>query len=1654
MSKPLSLIKKSLKIILWSMVALFFLLVLLAALIQIPAIQTKIIQQATTYVSNKTHTQVNIASVSISLPRSLVIKGLFLEDVQHDTLIYSDYLGVDISIYDLLNHKITINHLEIDGLYANVYNTATDSIFNYHFLTTAFQDTIPSTTTDTISNEAWSFNMGVLLLKNIRIHYLDAYGGMDVASNLKKLRLEMSDMDLTHLAFDLDDLNIDGLTAQAKLTESKHQTIDKPSESTSTLPIFKVDRLQIQHSQVSYDNQVVDEFFQADIIDLMLKKTSANMQQSIIELDEISLTQSDFKIYLPEVVAQTQENLDSLTPTTKNNWKVRVNAINLQDNSLTYKKGDNHLKNDYFDVDQLAYRQITFVGSDMNYSAQKTELSVKDFSATDQNGFSINQLALHFAMDAHSITAKNLEIKTQRSLIQGDINLQFPSLSSLNDSLGWLVTQMDMKNVKVSNADILYFNPQLATQPFFANKDLSTSFSGIISGPIRQLTGKKIVIKTGRKTTLQTDFTITGLPDFQSSQFDIPRLHLISGKSDLELLAATSTPQNLDLPEEISIQMEFKGSLNAFETALILESSFGSAQLTASLDPQENYSSKLTLKQLDLGKLLKDTATLGPVTLSLMTNGHGLDLKHLKANIKANASSLYFNHYNYSNLLIDGEISEDQWEGKIDLNDKNLVFNFDGLANLSPQNEQFKFNFNLLGADLKKLNFTTEDIRLAMEAHADITGNSIENLNGSTEITQIVVVSDGQQIELDSVQLWVTNTPGKSELRIQSPLLGLNYDGTHSPAELPALMTTLINYYFAFSDTTKANENDSIQFDFEIQLHDHPLITQVLFPELTRFEPGIINGSYNSKSQDLSIHGTINHMTYADTEIDQLELVISSNINELNYKISTSDIKHPQLSLDNFTIEGKVAENKISTTLSSSDNKLDNKLLISTLFEKKGNDFRVSIDSNEFYLMNNQWDISPDNYVLFGNDGFIVHNLTMSRNNHQVGINSVNKQFNDDLKIDIKNFKLYDIFGIIENDSNMIRGTLNGNILLKRVNDAYGIVADASIDQLKVTEILIGDVTLKAENKNSTNFNVQLDLSGASNELNLKGNYIPDGGEKSLNIQIEIPSLSMKTIEAFSMGQIRNASGIVSGDFSIMGSASQPEIAGELKFNNTFFVPSQLNNRIELQHETIRVKNDGLYFDNFTLLDIHQRPAVIDGSIKMTQFSNPTFALQVDTEDFLLVNSTAKDNKTFFGKLIIDSKINIKGPIELPVINAKLKIKNGSNFTFAVPENQLSTNKGQGIVEFTNRSKHNPILDQGKKNKSQYSGFTGFDLSSIIELDKLAKFRLLMDPYSNDSLVVQGEAALSFTIDQSGKMSLTGAYQLTDGSYMVSLESIIKKRFIIEKGSTITWNGDPMDAGISINAIYSVRASPINLITEQTTGISDADLNAYKQRYPFLVVLKIRGEMLQPEISFEIQLPPEEKGILGGAVEAKLSQLNENPSELNKQVFALLVLGRFVQDNPLEMGANGEASNLVRNTVSSFLSSELNKWSSKLVPGVELNFDVNSYNEYESNQVSGRTQVDIGLKKQLFDERLSVQIGGVVDVEGAKAKENSLSNVTSDVSVEYELTKDGRYRLIGFSHNQYEGAIEGQVVETGVGIIYQRDFDQWKNFFKSLNRQK
>ncbi|MCF8361410.1 MAG: translocation/assembly module TamB [Prolixibacteraceae bacterium] len=1634
-----TLIRRTVKIILWIIISVILLFVVLAALIQIPSIQTKIVQTATTFVSNKTQTKVELDRVSISFPKSVVVEGLYLEDTRQDTLVYAGKVKVNIALADLLSKKITINSFALDDATVKLYNSKTDKVFNYNFLTTAFSDTTTKVKPDTVS-AAWTYSLDKVKLQNIRFLYHDNYAAMNVTVEVEESALHVGVIDLEESVFKIDEMLMDGLTASVKQTSTSNRTTN---DSTSAMPSISFHALQLTNSTIHYADSVAFLSLMADFNRLGIDDGFIDLEKELLSVDAIDISKSAIRYHSfgPELVSEASES------TASSNWKIAVDKIKMDENSIIYQLGSKPVPKNEFNANYLKFDKLSLEAEKFYYATDLTTILLQQFSAIDQNGFEISSLSAGFNMNKQSISANKLKLKTPNSSFDVDFNLEFESLDKLMETYQFSKLNLEMRDISVKNNDVLYFNPALNEHQFFQNRKNITTITGKVIGPVDQLKGENLKVETGKKTLLETDFNISGLPQMETAVFDFPNLTIHTVKKDL-MMVGSYIPEDIEIPETIDLQLAYKGTMKSFDTNATMSSSFGGASLSASIDAEENFNGTVSLKKLDLGKLLNDTLFYGPVSLTANATGQGLDMETMRGRVEAEATQLYLNQYNYQNLVLDGTVDGQQFEGTVNLDDENAVFDFEGLVNLVDGEEKYNFKLDMLGADLQELHFADKDVRMSFVAEAGFQGGSLNEMNGTAGISNIVVVSDNNTYRLESLLAESVNEPGKSELSISSALIGMEYAGNISPLALPGVLAGFINSYFPVSDSIpEAAKSEHSKFNFEVKIHNHPILSDLLLPGLDEFVPGSITGSFDSELNKLEMDASIRKMVYGTTEIRDFEFDVNADDATLNYNVSTQNIANAQMRLSNLLIDGKLEDNQMTTTISSVDEKQFKKLSIRSIITKEGENYKLALDPGEFYLMDKRWDIAPGNFIEFGKQGVLVHKLNMNNAESRVSITSVNKRFNDDLKVDIQNFKLSDLSNIVTKDSNLVTGVIDGSVLFKHINDSYGIIADAGISNLFFRNAHVGNLLVKAENAPPEQFNIDLNLSGAGNNLSAKGYYIPNGGSNSIDIKTRVESLSMKTLEAFSMGQISETSGMISGDVLIVGDAGRPEITGELVFNDAFLNPAFLNNRIALKQETIQLKNDGVYFNNFTVSDPRNNTAVLNGAVKMEQFSNFKFDFNVSSKDFILFNTTANDNSEFFGRMIIDSQIDVSGPMDLPVVNARLKMKKGSRFTFVVPEDRLTTDKGEDVVEFNTGEKLNPILAQAKHKKFQKTQIKGLDVSSVIEVDKEATLRLLMDPTSTDSLVVKGEAALGFNIDQSGMMSLTGAYNLSEGSYLVSLESIIKKQFDIVGGSTIIWNGDPLDADININARHTVRASPYDLIADQLSDLSDVERNSYKQRYPFDVVLKLRGEILQPEISFEIQLAPEDKGIMGGSVDQKLSLLNNDPSGLNKQVFALLVLGRFVQENPFESEL-GSPSAMIRTSVGKFLSAQLNQLSSKVIPGMELNFDIQSYDNYESGQAEGRTQVEIGLKKQMFNERLSVQVGGTVDVEGEEAKHNTTSDIASDITVEYKLNKDGSLRLKGFRHDQYEGAIEGQLVETGVGLMYVRDFNQWKRFFK------
>ncbi len=459
---------------------------------------------------------------------------------------------------------------------------------------------------------------------------------------------------------------------------------------------------------------------------------------------------------------------------------------------------------------------------------------------------------------------------------------------------------------------------------------------------------------------------------------------------------------------------------------------------------------------------------------------------------------------------------------------------------------------------------------------------------------------------------------------------------------------------------------------------------------------------------------------------------------------------------------------------------------------------------------------------------------------------------------------------------------------------------------------------------------------------------------------------------------------------------------------------------MRISNDKIEFDETGFNFSQFTLLDSAGNKLIVDGNVYTKNYRDFGFDVSVNAANFRLVNAPEAGSRQFYGSLNMDAAINLEGDMASPKVDGDLRVNKKTNFFFVLPGSDPEVASRAGVVRFVDKAHPADTLPDlaALEQKSRQTGIRGAEVGLNLQSDSNAVFTMVVDERTGDVLTVRGRSNLVFGMDKSGKTDLTGSFEVESGFYNLSLD-VLKRKFAIERGSIITWTGDPLSATLSLTAGYTALTPSIDLIANEIAGRPQTDVNKFKEKLPFLVTLKMEGELLKPKITFDITLPPNILS-LWPDVDTKLQQIRVQESELNKQVFALLLLNRFVGEDPLQSAAGGGASvgNLAFQSASQILTSQLDQLAAGLIKGVDIHFDLNNQQDFSTGNEIDYTELNVSVSKKLFNERVAVSVGSNFDVMGTGAPNQNASNLAGDVAVDYKLSKDGRYTLRAYRKNQ------------------------------------
>jgi translocation and assembly module TamB len=1650
-------LRKGLKVLAWILGSIVMLLLLVVVALQFRVTQRFITSKAVAFLSEKTGTRVELEGINVAFPKSFKLTGIYIEDQQKDTLFYSREIKVDIDFLKMFGKKIEVNQVKLEGLTAHIRRSMPDSSFNFDFITEAFASGEPKKEEeqDTAAS-GWKVSLMGLKLERIYFTYSDQVSGNDAVLRLGELVVKMDEFDLDNSRFVVDKVRLSN-TIAALVQRKPPQEEEKPEEESAT-PDIGLGSIVLSNVHIRYDNRYNGQQASLDLGKSELEAEDINMEGRRIALKKFLLTGTRVE-YVQNRTAPVnpakKAGEEALDEQRSPDWIITLANLDLHNNHIRY---DNHNEKPLpsgIDFNHLLLQGFTLQSNNISLKGSNAKLDLKKLAFKDRSGFELKSFSSHITFDSTHAELAELDIRTGASRISDYIAVRYSSLESLADSIGNLKLNIRLNNTSIALADLLHFQPGLASGPPFSGGSAPVvRVSATVDGYVKDLRITRFQVSTGESTYVSAKGAITGLPDMDRTHFDMLLEQFLISERDIRRLVPRKMIAGYTLPSRITAKGYFKGMTHTFNSELSVLTTLGSLQASIQMQPGKSgsyFEASANVNELQLGQLLNDTAQFGPVTVKVLAKGTDLTSDKIVANVNATVVKAVMNRYPYQNLTVAGILKKDQFIGGAEMKDENLVFKFNGDVKASKDTSSFKFTLDLAGADLKALHFTQDDIRVSGRMETDLRGNTINTINGSAGARDVIVIKNGKKYPVDSLVFGSVNTTGNTDIKIDSPVLTASFKGSIVLSDLAKVLKEHLNGYFNLQDTTISKELEPQRFTFNVDLKDPSIFTDVLVPKLEKLEPGTIQGEYDSESKRLSMALDLPEVQYAGTRLTGMNGSVSSDREKINYNVNISEIARDSIALRNISVAGNIRDS-VSIAMRITDDDKKDKFLLSGSLESKGDEFVFRFSPRGAVLNYQSWSIPADNYMIFGS--FYANNVKFMHGDQMLYVES-NGKSDDPLVVQAQKFDISSFTGMLESKKPVAGGIMDGSLKFTRREQGTTFVSDITLQDFSFMGDTLGNIALQADNTTPGRYTLDARISGRGNDIRSNGYYEVRGESNALDLRVDLEKVDLSRFRTYSMGALKQLSGGLNGQLHITGSTEVPRINGGITMTDALINAAYTNSPLRVARGEISFDEQGISIRSIPLRDSLDNTGELKGKVYTDNYRDYRFDLSMNTRNLLVMNSTPGEDKMFYGSMFLDSDIKVKGDMDLPVIDAKLKLNKGTDFVFVKPEDEVTDEASQGVVMFVDTANSRfAIMSRASSEDRNTSEVKGIDLTSAIQLTRDASIKVLMDPRSEDSLVLKGVSDLLFSMDKSGQMNLTGNYKIEEGAYQLSFSELVKRKFTIQQGSNITWNGQPTDAFVDITAIYTLKTSPMDLVQEQLAGSAEEQKNMYKQQLPFDVHLNIKGEMMKPEITFDIQLPEEHRGALDGSVFAKLAQLRENPSELDKQVFALLVLNRFIAENPFEASDGGGVAGAARNSASQALTQQLNALSNRYVKGVDLDLGVESSNDYSTGEEQGRTQLQLGVSKNLFNDKVVVKVGGNLDLEGERARQNNLSDVAGNILVEYKLTEDGRYRLKGFRQHTFEDIIEGELIETGAGVLFIRDYNKLNELFNKKKEEE
>ena len=1456
---------------------------------------------------------------------------------------------------------------------------------------------------------------------NLNIHNVSAVQEKDTLLNAGKITLKVQMKPLFRKqveidAFKLEEISlntmnmIEGLALKGELGElylESHGVALSPETATINSFILKDTHMDICIADTAAADTTASEplYWQ-----FMLQK--ANLENVAINL---SMPLDSMNMGVNIGSATLMEGLVDLRKEAYSIHKFRIN-----NSSASYVSG-NEKPAEGFDPSYIAIAGLNIGLDSIYYCGNEIKAGIKDFRMKERSGLEIISAGGKIMANDERIGISGLELKTTDSYFSVQAGAEW-NISQINNDGSISARIM----ADIGKNDLFRF---LTGMPEDFRKDFPAEPVQIRAGVDGSLNRMRI---TGVSAEIAEHIRLTAegyLNDVTDSTKMAAHLDMDGIFPDMKFA------QSLIGTTVIPADMTIKGSADIRNDSIIsslgLTQGDGLAELNAGFIPNsESFFAEMELKELNIHNFLP-TDSLFRVTASLSAEGKGFDIfsPNTRMNIKAGVSNFEYARYSFSGIDMKAILANGKTNVAFNINDNMMEIGSILDADISSNNIMAKMRTDIKRLDLHSLGLVAQPLKIAQDIDIDARTDMKNRHQAKVSINNIRLTTEKSSFKTKDLNFGVSMTEDSLRTYINSGDMTMLLRTTGGIDKVTDKLTKI--------STLAAKQWESRTLNLDTLRALLPETSFRLFagddnPFVNTLEMSGIGFSKLYASLNTSSANGINSSAYLyglHTDSLRLDTITFRAIQDTTGIILTGGVKanHTKqqeafgISLDGGIFNGNA---RMMVKYGNAQNQTGALIGMEAVLRDKGISLHMLPEAP--ILVYRKFQLNKDNYIFLSDKGRIHADMKLyDEKGTGLQIYSVpDSTLLQDITVSVNRIDIGEFKRIIPYMP-PIEGVINAEAhYVQQKENMFMTALETDINRLAYSGKPLGNWTMSGVYLPMENSGHHVDgyITRNGNTLaEINGQYrsaASDEEKDKINAHMSLMRFPLELAGAFVPEEMARLKGYAGGEISVNGSSDTPIINGQLTTDsvNVFIPMTSMNLRFE--NKPITITNNKLVFNKYSIFSRGKNPYVIDGSIDFADMSNMYMDLKMTARNFEVFNGKKNRTSLVYGKMYIDLNTTIKGTPDAISVRGNANILGSSDFTYILRESPLSVeDRLAETVTFVNFA--DTAAAQRKPLQEMRPG--GIDMLVNLHIDQAVQCKVDINESGTNYMQVEGGGDLAFQYTPDGNMLLNGRYSLMSGEMKYEMPVIPLKTFKIREGSYIEWTGNVMDPKLNIQAYERTRAS----VTQE---------GQTARMVSFDVGVSITNRLNDLGFEFTIDAPED------GSMQNELAAMSA--SQKNKAAVTMLVTGMYISDNSTaKLDANS--------ALNSYLQGQINNIAGNALKTIDLSVGMETTNATETGDT--RTDYNFQFAKRFWNNRVRVVIGGKISTGNAAVRDESFID---NISLEYRLDNSGTRYIKLFHDKKYANVLEGEVTETGAGIVLKKKVSRIKDLFIFQRKKK